>query len=81
VRSARHIATLVAESLGCTPVVGLVVSELASNAWQHAQTPFEVSGVGRAGLLGACTLTTLCPPSPWRLQAQWGELHQSAWLW
>ncbi|HEX3796016.1 MAG TPA: ATP-binding protein [Acidimicrobiales bacterium] len=44
VRSARHFAEAVARRLGCaTEEVALVVSELAANACQHAQTPFEVS--------------------------------------
>jgi anti-sigma regulatory factor (Ser/Thr protein kinase) len=44
VRSARHFAHAMAESLGCAPEdVDLVVSELATNACQHAETPFEVS--------------------------------------
>jgi anti-sigma regulatory factor (Ser/Thr protein kinase) len=44
VPAARFFARSVAQSFGCAPEeAGLVVSELATNACQHAQTPYEVS--------------------------------------
>ena len=42
--AARHFALAAAEHLGCCPAdLGLVVSELATNACVHARSPFSVT--------------------------------------
>jgi anti-sigma regulatory factor (Ser/Thr protein kinase) len=42
--AARHFALAAAEDLGCCPAdLGLVVSELATNACVHARSPFSVT--------------------------------------
>jgi anti-sigma regulatory factor (Ser/Thr protein kinase) len=44
VAAARHFALAAASLLGCAPAdLGLVVSELATNACVHARSPFVVS--------------------------------------
>jgi anti-sigma regulatory factor (Ser/Thr protein kinase) len=44
IAAARHFAMAAAEHLGCCPAdLGLVVSELATNACVHARTPFTVT--------------------------------------
>jgi anti-sigma regulatory factor (Ser/Thr protein kinase) len=44
IAAARHFAVAAAEVLGCCPAdLGLVVSELATNACVHAQSPFTVT--------------------------------------
>jgi anti-sigma regulatory factor (Ser/Thr protein kinase) len=53
ISAARHFALAAAEHLGCCPTdLGLVVSELATNACVHARSPFTVTVERRdAGLL------------------------------
>jgi anti-sigma regulatory factor (Ser/Thr protein kinase) len=49
ISAARHFALSVAKEWGCNPQdLGLVVSELATNACVHAHSPFTVS-VNRIG--------------------------------
>ena len=44
ISAARHFAMAAAEHLGCCPAdLGLVVSELATNACVHARSPFTVT--------------------------------------
>jgi anti-sigma regulatory factor (Ser/Thr protein kinase) len=44
IAAARHFAVAAAEVLGCCPAdLGLVVSELATNACIHARSPFTVT--------------------------------------
>ena len=44
IAAARHFAVAAAEVLGCCPAdLGLVVSELATNACVHARSPFTVT--------------------------------------
>jgi anti-sigma regulatory factor (Ser/Thr protein kinase) len=44
IAAARHFAVAAAERLGCCPAdLGLVVSELATNACVHARSPFTVT--------------------------------------
>jgi anti-sigma regulatory factor (Ser/Thr protein kinase) len=53
IAAARHFALAAAEHLGCCPAdLGLVVSELATNACVHARSPFTVTVERRnAGIL------------------------------
>jgi anti-sigma regulatory factor (Ser/Thr protein kinase) len=50
ITAARHFAVAAAQHLGCCPTdLGLVVSELATNACVHAQSPFTVTVLRQAG--------------------------------
>jgi hypothetical protein len=54
ISAARHFALAAAEHLGCCPAdLGLVVSELATNACVHARSPFMVT-VERHDACGGC---------------------------